>query len=271
MRTLTLPPFSAFLFTLGLLLVVPPLHATEGDETIWLNTLKPKYFGGKAIEESTSVIELTAPYRAEDPALAPIQIAAKIPQTAERYIKTVTLLIDSNPVPFAGAFHFTPESGKADLAMRIRVNAYTWVRAVAETSDGKLSMHKVYVKASGGCSAPIGGDLDAMMKRLGKMKFRFEGQPAAGQPTQAQLLISHPNITGMQMDQISRLVQPAHFIKTVKISYNGKPVLSAETDISISADPNFRFYFVPPAPGELKAEIVDSKDMAFSASEKVAF
>ena len=271
MRIPACPRIFGILLAFGLFLPSSILHAAEADEAIWLNTLKPQYFGDKPIEESTAVIELTAPYRAEDPALAPIQIAAKIPQTPTRYIKTVTLLIDSNPVPFAGAFHFTPESGKADLAMRIRVNAYSWIRAIAETSDGKLSMHKVYVKASGGCSAPISGDLDAIMKRLGKMKFRFEGQPAAGQPTQAQLLISHPNITGMQMDQISRLVQPAHFIKQVKITFNGKPVLRAETDISISADPNFRFWFVPQGPGELKAEIMDNKDMAFTASEKVAF
>ena len=34
-------------------------------------------------------------------------------------------------------------------------------------------MTKKFVKASGGCSAPIGADLDAAMKRLGKMKFRL--------------------------------------------------------------------------------------------------
>lgn len=245
--------------------------AAEPEETIWLNTLKPKYFAGKSIEESNAVVELTAPYRAEDPALAPVQITSKIPQTPEHYIKTITLLIDANPAPVAGVFHFTPDSGKADLAMRLRINAYSYVRAIAETNDGKLSMHKVFVKASGGCSAPIGADLDAALARLGKMKFRFDGQAAKDQPLATQLFISHPNITGMQMDQLTRYVQPAHFVDRIKVSFNGKPVLSAETDISISADPNFRFYFVPHASGVLNVEVHDNKDGHYSgSSEQIA-
>lgn len=258
---------SALIF--GLFAATAFAAADANDESQWNNTLKPKYFPGKTIEESNAVIELTAPYRAEDPSLVPLQIAAKIPQTAERYIKTVTLIIDANPAPVAGVFHFTPDSGKADLATRLRINAYSPIRAIAETNDGKLSMHKVFVKASGGCSAPIGADLEAIMARLGKMKFRLDGEAVKDKPTLAQLLISHPNITGMQMDQISRMVQPAHFVDRIKITFNGKPVLSAETDISISADPNFRFYFVPHESGELKAEIHDIKGGQFSVSEQV--
>jgi sulfur-oxidizing protein SoxY len=245
--------------------------AEPGDESLWNNTLKPKYFAGKAIEESSAVVKLTAPYRAEDPSLVPLQMAAKFAQSAERYIKTVTLIIDANPAPLAGVFHFTPESGRADLATRLRINSYSYVRAIAETNDGKLTMHKVFVKASGGCSAPIGADLEAIMARLGKIKFRLDGAAAKGSATQAQLLISHPNITGMQMDQISRMVQPAHFVDGIKVSYNGKPIFSAETDISISADPNFRFYFVPDAPGELKAEIHDNKGKSYSGTQAVSW
>lgn len=241
------------------------------EEAAWKGGLKEKYFADKAIEETSSVIELTAPYRAEDPALVPISIAAKIPQTADHYIKTITLVIDNNPVPFAAAFHFTPDSGKADVAMRLRVNSYTHVRAIAETNDGKLTMSKAFVKASGGCSAPIGADIDAAMARLGKMKFKLDGDKLAlQQPNLTQLLISHPNITGMQMDQISRLIKPAHYVQDVKVSFNGKPIMTAQTDIAVSADPNFRFYFVPPQPGELKAEIKDNTGQSFAYAQAVA-
>jgi len=245
--------------------------AVGEDEAAWNNVLKKKYFGDKPIEETTNLIELTAPYRAEDPALVPISITAKIPQAPDKYIKTITLIIDNNPVPFAAAFHFTPESGKADIATRLRFNAYTNIRAIVETNDGKLSMAKSFVKASGGCSAPIGADLDAAMARLGKMKFKLEGDKLVlKQANQAQLLVSHPNISGMQMDQISRMIKPAHFVTELKVSFNGKPVFSAETDIAESTDPNFRFYFVPDQAGELKAEIKDNQGKAFSYSQAVA-
>jgi sulfur-oxidizing protein SoxY len=255
----------------GLCLMAGTAHAAGEEETAWTSGLKQKFFSDRPIEEGNQVVEITAPYRAEDPALVPIQVTSKIPQTRDRYIKNITLVIDNNPVPFSASFDFTPESGKADVAMRMRINAYTHVRAIAETSDGRLYMNKAFVKASGGCSAPIGTDLEAAMARMGKMKFKFDGDKAAlQQPNPVQLLISHPNITGLQMDQISRMVKPAHFVDEVKVSFDGKPVMTAKTDIAISADPNFRFYFVPDKAGELKAEIKDNLGNRFSASQAVA-
>lgn len=259
-----------WLAALAVLFLAGVAHAAGEDETAWNTVLKQKYFGDRPIEESNNVVEVVAPYRAEDPALAPVSVNAKIPQTPGQYIKTVTLIVDQNPTPFAAAFHFTPDSGKADIALRMRINAYSYVRAIAETSDGKLSMSKAFVKASGGCSAPIGADIEAAMARLGKMKFKLDGDKVTPkQPNLAQLLISHPNITGMQMDQISRMVKPAHFVDTVKVSFNGKPVMTAETDIAVSADPNFRFFFVPDQAGELRSEITDNLGKTFSYTQTV--
>ncbi len=106
---------------------------------------------------------------------------------------------------------------------------------------------------------------------MGKMKFKLEGDKLLlGQPNLTQLLISHPNISGMQMDQISRMVKPAHFVNELKVSFNGKPVMSAETDIAESTDPNFRFYFVADKAGELKAEIKDNLGKQFSYTQAVS-
>jgi len=62
----------------------------------------------------------------------------------------------------------------------------------------------------------------------------------------------------MQMDQVTRFIKKAHFVKDVKVSFNGKPVLTAKTDIAISTDPNFRFYFVPDKAGDLKVDVTDT-------------
>jgi sulfur-oxidizing protein SoxY len=47
-------------------------------------------------------------------------------------------------------------------------------------------------------------------------------------------------------------------VKKIQVSFNNKPIMTAKTDIAISTDPNFRFYFVPESAGELKAEITDT-------------
>lgn len=254
---MNLKTFFAKVFVLALLLN-SNLAFAEQDETEWNNILKNQYFSGKTIEESNNIIELDAPVRAEDPALVPLKINTKIQQTNDSYIKKILVLVDKNPFPFVGEFEFTPYSGKADLAMRIRVNTYSYIRAIAEMNDGKLYMSKKYVKASGGCSAPVGADLDAAMQRLGKMKFRLDEGVKSKEPTLVQLLISHPNLSGMQMDQVSRFIKKSHFVQQMKISFNDKQILTAKTDIAISSDPNFRFYFVPEETGTLKAEITDT-------------
>lgn len=246
-----------FSLILAILVSISSTVFAEGDDITWNSTLKTQFFNGKSIEESNDTIELEAPFRAEDPAIVPIKVSSKFAQSKDHYIKKIWLFVDKNPFPFVGEFEFFPESGKADLAMRVRVNTYSNIRAIAETNDGKFSMTKKFVKASGGCSAPIGANLDEAMSRLGKVKFRLDEGAASGQASLAQLMISHPNLTGMQMDQITRFIRKSHFIDQLKVSFNDKPVLKAKIDIAISADPNFRFYFVPDRPGELKAEFSD--------------
>ncbi len=240
-----------------LTLALPLAVRAEGDDETWNNVIKTQYFPGKTISETDPLIELEAPYRAEDPAIVPLKVSAKIPQTPQKYIKKIWMFVDKNPLPFIGEFEFFPQSGKADLALRVRVNTYSNIRAIAETNDGQYSMVKKFVKASGGCSAPVGADLDEAMKRQGKVKFRIDNSFKTGEPLQTQLMISHPNLTGMQMDQMTRYIRKSNFIDHISVKFNDKPVLNADIDIAISADPNFRFYFVPDRPGELSAEFSD--------------
>ncbi len=250
--------YSKLLPAIFITALLPIAAIAAGDEARWNKVLKPEFFAQQTLEESDNVIELEAPMRAEDPSLVPIKVSSKIKQSPDRYIKKIMVLVDNNPYPYVGEFEFTPKSGKADIAMRIRVNTNSYIRAIAQMNDGTSTMTKKFVKASGGCSAPVGANLDEAMTRLGKIKFRMEGDVKVGEPNSVQLMISHPNVTGMQMDQVTRFVKKSHFVKQINVSFNGKPILTAKTDIAISSDPNFRFYFVPEKAGELKAEVIDT-------------
>lgn len=237
----------------------------DPDTETW-RKVRSALFGDRPVADGRTLIQLEAPARAEDAATVPIAIKTLLPQGPERYIQRLYLIIDKNPSPLAAVFHFSPEAGRADLETRVRIEEYTFVRAVAETSDGRLYAATRYVKASGGCSAPAGKDPAAALARLGRMKFRLDTPVAFHQPNLAQLMISHPNHSGLAMDQVTRLYTPAHYVRQVTVSYAGKPVLTAEVDFSISENPNFRFYFVPREEGELRAEVVDSKDLKFETS-----
>src|SRR5690554_2056943 len=108
------------------LLILPILFAVgcpppaAADEP-WPD-LRAALFQDRPISEEPGVIALEAPERAQDVAIVPITLSAGLPQSPERYIRTITLVIDHNPAPVAAVFHLTPESGLATLATRIRIN-----------------------------------------------------------------------------------------------------------------------------------------------------
>jgi sulfur-oxidizing protein SoxY len=262
----------------GLLLVVALAASTyaqaadgppdPGKVDIWL-LVRSSLFGNRPIaDDAGEVVSLRAPARAQDASTVPIAISTRMEQTPERYVSKVYLIIDQNPSPVAAVFSFTPDSGRADIETRVRVEDYTWMRAVAELNDGRLFMSTRYVKAAGGCSAPYGTapDFDAFKPRL---KLRLDASVAAGEPTLAQLMIQHPNSSGLAKDQMTQLYIPAYYVRTINVTYADKLVMSAQVDFSISENPNFRFYFLPHEAGELKATVVDTKDREIEGTVQV--
>ncbi|AXS39762.1 quinoprotein dehydrogenase-associated SoxYZ-like carrier [Breoghania sp. L-A4] len=243
-----------------------PATLARADEGSWADIRASLFGETRAIEDGAGVIALEAPYRALDAATVPIKIVPQIPQSANRYIKTLTLIIDENPSPVVGTFRFSPDNGIASLATRVRVNAYTNIRAIAETNDGALYMTTKYVKASGGCSAPAGKDHELALSRMGKMKLKQIGAWHAGQPAETQFMVSHPNYSGMQSDQVTQLWIPADYVRTIELTLGDKPVLSFEGDISMSENPSIRFFVKPEDSAVLHAKVTDSEDRVFEQS-----
>jgi len=241
----------------------------DADASAVWKKVHESVFANADIAPADGVVSLETPKRAEDAAVVPVAIRAAIAQRSDRYIDTLWLVVDNNPSPIAAVFHFTMASGRADMETRIRVEQYTHVRAIARTNDGKLYMAVNYVKASGGCSAPAGKDAAAAQASLGRMRIRVDEATASGKPVLAQLMISHPNDSGLAMDQVTRSYATPHFVREVDVSYAGKPVMRADVDFSISENPNFRFYFVPAGGGELQAKVVDNQDLSFSTSVRL--
>jgi sulfur-oxidizing protein SoxY len=234
----------------------------EGSER-WQKVRASLFAGRDIAGDGDAVARLEVPNRAEDAALMPLAIRAQFPQTPERHIRKVWLIIDNNPSPLSSVFSYTLASGQADIATRVRIDEYTFVRAISETQDGKLHASTRFVKAAGGCSAPPGRDAAAAAASLGRMRLSVIGTAKAQQPLQAQLMVSHPNDSGFVMDQVSRQHTPPHFVRRIDVRYAGELVLSADVDFSISENPNLRFYFTPQKDGELRVQVVDSKELKF--------
>lgn len=261
-----------FFLALSAALNAAPLDAAaevgEAERAARWAELRGAIFGERAVEDGAGLVTIEAPSRAEDAAIVPIRIGIDAKLRGD--IDALYLVIDENPSPLAARFSFGPAADPRAVATRVRVDDYTYLHAVAETKDGRLYGVARFIKASGGCSAPASKDQALAQARLGKMKMRLPDRLQAREPAEARLLVSHPNSSGMQMDQLTRNYVPADFVRRIRVSYNGAEVLTLESDISISEDPSLAFTFVPDTgEGELRVEVDDSSNRHFEQSWKV--
>jgi sulfur-oxidizing protein SoxY len=187
-----------------------------------------------------------------------------LPADDARTVKSITLVIDQNPSPVAATF--TIAAGVSMIATRVRVNSYTNVHAVAELSDGALYVVQTYIKASGGCSAPAAKDAQEAKANLGLMRFRQFAIPKpmpASTPREAQIMIRHPNNSGLQMDQISHLYVPLFIVNELRVWQGDTLLLAMDGGISVSEDPNIRFAFRPNGAAGFRAEARDTEGHVF--------
>lgn len=231
----------------------PAAQNVVEEDPVWPD-LKEELFQARAIKADTEWLKMEAPYRAHDAALVPIVISANALKPGQ-YIKALTLIVDNNPVPVAAVFDLSSKLGPLYLETRIRINQYSYVRAIAELNDGSLFMTAKYVKAAGGCSAPAMKDMEARMASIGRMKLRqFTAKTEAAKEQAAkqqslialreiQLMVRHPNYSGMQLNQETGYYIPAHYVEKITVNVDGEQLMKVDGAISLSEDPVIRFRF----------------------------
>ena len=85
-----------------------------------------------------------------------------------------------------------------------------------------------------------------------------------GTPTAVDLTVIHPNDTGFELNNVTVMFIPSYFVRTIAVSYAGRKLFDADLDFSLSENPSWRFNFVPQGPGELRAEVEDSKERRYT-------
>lgn len=206
-----------------------------------------------AIEMAGDALSLDAPQRAHDAAVVPVKITAG----GDVRVTDLTLVVDENPAPMAGHFEFGPSMGPLDFEARLRVNQYSNLRAIATTEDGRTLMTGRFVKASGGCSAPASKDSEIARRTQGQMKVRsFESE---GGRAEAQVMLRHPNYSGLQRDQITHLFVPANFITELEVHQGDELLFRMEGGISISENPTFRFKYDDNGSASIRVRAMDTE------------
>ena len=108
-----------------------------------------EYTGGA--ETGEGALTLTTPEIAENGNSVPVSVAVESPMTEDGYVESVMILATENPNPEVVTFRFTPASGAAKAATRMRLAKTQDVVAVAKLSDGS------FLRASNNVKVTIGG------------------------------------------------------------------------------------------------------------------
>ncbi|NOY53486.1 MAG: thiosulfate oxidation carrier protein SoxY [Deltaproteobacteria bacterium] len=107
-------------------------------------------FGNRKIE--LSHVTMKAPIIAENGGVVPINISSDLPMKPGNYVKKIYVYVDKNYDPYVGSVDLTPANGKAAFSLRIKMRKTSQVRAILETSQGKLYAAVKTVKVTiGGC------------------------------------------------------------------------------------------------------------------------
>jgi sulfur-oxidizing protein SoxY len=264
-------PMKRTLVAALILLIAHPAFAGETaienpltEEGSWAE-LKGDIVGDVTLLDGASLFEVEAPYRAFDAATVPIVIR-KIDASAPP-IGRATLVIDENPAPVAAEMTFGPAMEPLEFELRVRVNQYSNVRVIAETADGSF-MQGRYVKASGGCSAPATKDPALALATMGEMRLKHFGDAmlSVNQRREAQIMIRHPNYSGLQRDQVTQLFIGAHFINKMEVFQGAEMLFTLEGGISVSENPVFRFQYTDNGAPDIRVRAEDTDGNVFEAT-----
>ena len=121
------------------------------------------------------------------------------------------------------------------------------------------------MKAAGGCSAPALKDTDAALADAGRMIVKtLDSADAGAGLRQGQLMIKHPQYSGLQLNQATGFYIPARFVREIDVKRGEDLVFKMTGGISISEDPNFRFTYAAGGDETLEVTATDTEGKVFT-------
>jgi sulfur-oxidizing protein SoxY len=172
-------------------------------------------------------VRVRFPKIAENQRQFPVQVDAR----GIAGVRRIIIFADLNPIQ--QAVSFTPDAAEPFIAIRIKLDQRTPVRAAVEVADGEWLLAGGWVDAAGGgCSAPpvsrVKGDWAQALMQLSGRLWAMPGQPAA----RLAVAVRHPMDTGF-VDNI-----PSYWLESLVVSAAGRPLARLALNASVAEDPS---------------------------------
>jgi sulfur-oxidizing protein SoxY len=92
--------------------------------------------GGATMRKGRVRLEL--PPVAENGHSVPMVVRVDSPMSGADHVRRIDLVSEKNPVPLIATFFLGPETGRAEVESRLRLNGTQRVTALAQLSDGSF-------------------------------------------------------------------------------------------------------------------------------------
>lgn len=109
-------------------------HALPALEA--LQPLVRKITGGSPLREGKVTLEV--PHLSDNGHAVPLKVSVASAMDERDYVREIHLLSERNPRPVMAVFHFRPESGRAEISTRVRLNGAQNLLVIAAMSDGSF-------------------------------------------------------------------------------------------------------------------------------------
>ena len=142
-----------FLLGAGTVIVLAPLLAgtVAGEDAAQTWEQAVKKIAGDA-QPTNGKFTFDVPETADNGNMVPFAVDVPSPMTDKDYVKSIHVIATANPQPNVVSFYFTPLSGRAAVASRMRLARAQDVICLAALSDGRILMVRRLVKVTiGGC------------------------------------------------------------------------------------------------------------------------
>ncbi|MCE5393933.1 MAG: thiosulfate oxidation carrier complex protein SoxZ [Acidithiobacillus sp.] len=107
-----------------------------------------------------------------------------------------------------------------------------------------------------------------MAEALGNPMIRMPSSAKKGDIVEVRSLIMNPMTTGLTKDKAGKVI-PAHFIQTVTVTFNQKPLLDVDWSTAVSANPYLAFKMRAEESGTLEMTWKDNTNGTWSATAKI--
>ena len=121
------------------MLAQPSVNPAPGIDARMLNTPQGTLQSIlKGAEMRKGRVRLELPQVAENGHSVPMVVRVDSPMSDADYVRRIDLVSEKNPVPLIATFFLGPETGRAEIESRVRLNGTQRVTAIAQLSDGSF-------------------------------------------------------------------------------------------------------------------------------------